>query len=84
MENETKKPVQTFREGAIGVSVWEREGSEGTFYEFTLSRSFKRSEDEAGYSQSFREYNDEALVKIIGLAVAFIRERGATEKKAAA
>lgn len=74
MENETKKPVQTFREGAIGASLWKREGQNGGFYEFTLTRSYKKSEDKAGYSQCFREYNGEALVKVIGQAVEFIRE----------
>ena len=84
MENETKKPVQTFREGAVGVSVWKREGTNGAFYEFTLSRSYKKSEEEAGYAQSFREDNEPALVNVIGLAAAFIREQGEQEKKEAA
>lgn len=81
MEYETKKPVQTFREGAIGVSLWKREGQNGCFYEFTLARSFKKSEDQAGYSQCFREYNEEALMKVIGLAAAFIREQGEQGEK---
>lgn len=84
MENETKKPVQTFREGAIAVSVWKREGKNGAFYEFTLSRSYKKSEEEAGYTQSFREDNEQALVKVIGEAAAFIRTQDPREAKQAA
>ena len=83
MENESKKPVQTFREGAIGVSVWKRESSDGPFYEFTVSRSYKKSEEEAGYSQSFREYNEQTLLKVIGQASAFIREQGEKEPSSA-
>lgn len=84
MENETKRPVQTFREGAIGVSVWERNGTNGPFYEFTLSRSYKKSEEDSGYSQSFREQNEAALTKVIGEASAFIRALDAGEVHEAA
>ena len=41
------------------------------------------SENEAGYSQCFREYNEEGLMKVIGLAAAFIREQ-ADQKPASA
>lgn len=81
MENETKKPLQTFREGAIGVSVWKREGKQGEFYEFTLARSYKKNEEEAGYSQTFREYNEQGLMKVIGQASAFIRSLQPNGKK---
>ena len=84
METETQKPVQTFREGAIGVSVWKRDSKNGVFYEFTLSRSYKKSEEEAGYSQSFREENEGALEKVIAMAAAFIREENKKEFKVAA
>jgi|CXWL01.1.fsa_nt_gi hypothetical protein len=73
MQDETTRPVQTFRDGAVGVSVWKRNGHQGEFYEFTLSRSYKKTEEEAGYAQTFREYNEEALMKVIGQATAFIR-----------
>ncbi|MBI1827242.1 MAG: hypothetical protein HY287_03570 [Planctomycetes bacterium] len=84
MENETKKPVQTFREGAVGVSVWKRNGKNGEFFEYTLSRSYKKSEEEAGYAQSFREDNEQALVSVVGQAAAFIREQNEKEKEQAA
>lgn len=83
MENETKKPVQTFREGAIGLSVWKRNGAQGTYYEFTLARAYKKSEDQVGYAQSFKEENEEALVKVIEQAAEFIRTKREEEKKAA-
>lgn len=84
MKEETKKPAQTFREGAIGASVWRRDSKNGVFYEVTLSRSYKKSDEEAGYSQSFREDNEQALVRVIGQAASFIREQGEQENKKAA
>jgi hypothetical protein len=71
MANETNRPVQTFREGAVGVSVWKRSGSQGDYYEFTLARSYVKNENEA------------ALVKVIAQAAEFIRNKHGEEKKAA-
>lgn len=84
MNNDANRPVQTFREGAIGASVWRREGKNGPFFEFTLSRSYVKSEDEAGYSANFREQNELALVKVVTQAAEFIRTQGAGEAKNAA
>ena len=65
MNNENNRPVQTFREGAVGLSIWKRVGSNGDYYEFTLSRSFVKSENEAGYSQCFKTENEKGLQKVI-------------------
>lgn len=81
MENENNKPIQTFREGALGVSVWKRDGNQGAFYEFTIARSYKKSADTAGYAQTFREYNEQALMNVIGQAAAFIRTLPCSEVK---
>jgi hypothetical protein len=83
MESETNRPVETFREGAIGASVWRREGRNGPFYEFTLSRSYVKSEEEAGYSQSFRQQNELALIKVITQVAEFIRAQEGEKLQAA-
>lgn len=84
MTNKDKHPIQTFRDKAIGVSIWERNGSNGTFYEFTLSRSYKKSETESGYANGFGEAHEEALVSVIRQAASWIREQaGVREEKAA-
>jgi hypothetical protein len=62
------KPIQTFRQGAIGASIWRRLGANGEFFEFSLSRSFKRSGDDAGYTQSYRARNAADLLAVIGAA----------------
>jgi len=73
MTSKTKHPVQTFRDKAIGVSIWERNGSNGPFYEFTVSRSFKKNNDDAGYTSSFRADNIEALRTVLAEAQAWLR-----------
>ena len=72
--NSNQKPIQTFREGAIGVSIWQGDGREGPFFDFTLSRSYKRSEDEAGYTGTFHAYNEEAISTVVRQACEWIRE----------
>jgi hypothetical protein len=47
-------PIKTFREGAIGISVWERDGKRGRYLELTMSRSYV-SKDKAGYTACFRK-----------------------------
>lgn len=69
------KPTKTFREGAIGVSVWERQGSKGTFYDFTVSRSYKNAENGSAYAATFRADNADAIVRVVSAAAAWIRER---------
>lgn len=68
------KPIQTFREGAIGLSVWQREGKAGTYFDFTVSRCFQKTEGEFSYSNSFHESNTEALTTVINRAAAWIEQ----------
>jgi|CXWL01.1.fsa_nt_gi hypothetical protein len=72
----SNKPVRTFREGAVGLSVWERQGKRGAFYDFTLSRSYKKGENGAGYTLTFREENAEAIVRVVSDAAHWMREQG--------
>jgi hypothetical protein len=72
-----KKPVQTFREGTIAASVWERAGRRGRYFELTVSRSFRRANEEAfGYSPCFRERDVEALKRCLDQAALWIRVQG--------
>jgi len=57
-------PVETFREGAIGASVWEREGKNGTFYEVTLSRAYLGN-GKVGYTGCFRLRDMEQLDEVL-------------------
>lgn len=80
MNNEEKpmnynKPTRTFREGAIGVSVWERQGKNGAFYDFTVSRSYKQGENGSAYASTFRADNADAMVRVVSAAAAWIREQ---------
>ena len=71
----SNKPAKTFREGAVGLSVWERQGSRGTFYDFALSRSYKNGDGKSAYATTFREDNAAAIVRVVNEAAAWIRER---------
>jgi hypothetical protein len=69
----SNKPIKTFRHGAIGLSVWERRGRNGVFYDFTLSRSYKGGDGGTSYTLTFREDNGEAIVRVVNDATAWIR-----------
>jgi len=68
------KPVANFREGNVGLSVWQREGNKGPFYEFTISRSYKKKDDTYGYSTSFSESNLKALWELLGQAAEWMEK----------
>lgn len=79
-------PVKTFRQGAIGASVWERSGSKGTFYEFTVSRSFKGADGKSGYAQTFHAYDSVGICWVVEQASSWIRgkeSQGSNEEVAA-
>lgn len=77
------KPVHTLRIGVISLSIWERSGSKGPFFEFTIARSFKNKEGKTAYSGSFREYDADSLLLVIERAVDDIRCRQRGKAKAA-
>ena len=68
------KPIMTFREGAIGLSIWQREGKAGAYFDFTLSRCYQAQTGQFSYSNSFHESNTEALARVIDLANQWIHE----------
>jgi len=78
---EQNKPIQTFRDaerGAVAASVWIRKtASAGVFYDISVSRSYKRENGEAGYSQNFGDRDLEALVRVIEQARDYIAEQKA-------
>ena len=67
------KPVKTFRDGAIGASIWARHGKQGAYFEVTFSRSWKDQETgDTGYAQCFSARNLDGLVQVLGDALAWI------------
>ena len=73
-----EKPIRTFRSGAVGVSIWQREGKHGTFHEFTMSRSFLAREGESGYTGSFRVKDLPGLRELLDRTGQWIVEQHAT------
>jgi hypothetical protein len=68
------RPIKVCRSGAIAASVWRRQTATGFEYlDFSLSRSWKtKNGQKEGYSQSFFERNEDALIAVIQEAVEFI------------
>lgn len=76
MDEEIKKPVQTFREGAVGASVWIRQAQKGPFFELTLSRAYKNERTGvSGYSMAFPERHLSALTRVVERARDWIAEQ---------
>ena len=79
MKEEDKRsktgPVKTIRQGAIGASIWERSGKKGTFYEYTISRSYKGADGKSGYAQTYHAYDSDAIRWVVEQASSWIRGR---------
>lgn len=68
-QRKTVKPVKEFREGSIKGAVWKREYDGKTFFNVSLSRSFKVEPENAGddgwrESASF-DLGDLEIVKLV-------------------
>ena len=77
-DSESRKPIQTFRRGAIGGSIWRKQSSTGlTYCDFSLSRSWKStSTGKDGYSTSFFDHNRDELKAVIDECCDYIEEYG--------
>lgn len=72
-------PIKTIRNGAIAANIWERQTPTGYGYlDFSISRSWKLKDGQReGYSSSFFESNEAALLDVITKAAEFIRTHNA-------
>jgi hypothetical protein len=75
-----KRPIEIIRDGSLAASLWERDGKNGRYFEFTLSRSYKAGEV-FRYSTTFHERDTEALKRVIDRAAEGIREKNGIETK---
>ncbi len=69
-----KRPTDVIRDGSLAASVWERNGKNGRYFEFTLSRSYK-VDGGFKYSTTFHERDAEALKSVIDGAAQGIRAK---------
>lgn len=78
-ESAKQHPIKTIRQGAIAANIWERQTPTGYGYlDFSISRSWKLKDGQReGYSSSFFETNEVALLEVITKAVEFIRTHNA-------
>jgi len=75
---DTSKPVQTFRDGAVGASIWLKNTQAGVFYDVTFSRAWKDEESgKSGYSQTFSDRYLDSLITVAEQAKQWIKEKKA-------
>ncbi len=75
-----KRPIEIIRDGSLAASLWERDGKNGRYYEFTLSRSYKAGEV-FRYSTTFHERDAEPLKRLLDRAAEGIREKSEPKAK---
>ena len=77
-DSETRKPVKTFRQGAVGGSVWLKQSNIGlVYYDFTLSRSWKSlASGKEGYSSNFFDSSREELKAVVDDCCDYIEDLG--------
>ena len=68
----SKAPAKVIRNAGIAASIWQRTNGKGeTYFDFSISRSWK-SDDGAGYSQNYFARNKDDLLKTIEEACVWI------------
>ena len=73
--NDKQSPVQVIRDdqdASIAASIWLRQTRAGVFYDVTVARAYKKSEDECGYSSTFGDRNLDAVLRVAERAKAWI------------
>lgn len=72
-----QQPIKVIRNGAVAASIWKRQTPTGFEYlDFSLSRSWKmKTGEKEGYSQSFFERNEPALLEVVSQACDYIRHQ---------
>lgn len=72
----SKKPVQTYRIGAVSVSIFENQSDGRTFHTVSLQRSY-RDGDEWKHSTTLTLSDMPSAIRVLKLARNFIEEREA-------
>jgi hypothetical protein len=81
--NETNRPVQTIRYGAIKATIWRNATRTGTMFSTTVSRSFKGDDDNWRESHSFGPSDLPTVAKVLLDAHTWVQEQIAGEKEEA-
>ena len=76
-----KRPISIVRDRSLAASLWERNGKNGRYFEFTLSRSYKVG-DGFRYSTTFHERDADVLKRVIDRAAEGIREQSGNGQNA--
>jgi len=80
-EQQSNRPEQSLRYGAVEAAIWRNNGENGDFLNTTFSRHF-RHEDEWKQTDSFREQDLPTLSKAAADAHSRIQEMKAADRSA--
>ncbi len=76
------KPVANFRSGVLSVSVWEQDGSNGTFYRANAQRAFKREgAEDWEHTDSFGRDDMLIVAELMRTAWAWIMRKESEAKR---
>ena len=64
MSEETNKPVKEFRFGAVKAAVWKREHDGQTFFNVSVSRSYKTDKIDGPDDHGWRETNSFGVTEL--------------------
>lgn len=80
-QDENRKPIQTFRSGALSAAIWTREHDGKIFYSVTSSRAFKKDdESDWQYSESLNHDDLPLMAQLLNMCFAWITVQRAKEK----
>ncbi len=80
LQEEKTKPVWKDRMGAVGVAVWQNQGENGTFYNVTFGRLYKK-EDQWHESESFGREDLSLVAKLASRAQDWIYDNSKDKKE---
>ena len=74
-----KRPVKTFRQGSLSLSLWARTrtvgGNPKTFYSAALERSYQNKQGKTAYTKTFDADDLPLVAKLCTQAFAYVQEQ---------
>lgn len=78
--SEKPKPLHTIRVGFIHAAIWSNPGQHGPFYNVTIERRFRGSDEQWQSSGSFSRDDLLIVAKVVDLAHTYICELQAADR----
>lgn len=77
-QQQNRKPIHTLRAGALSVSIWENESTNGVWYSANVNRAYTRDEGKSWeYTDTFGRDDICTAAKLLDLAHTWILKQEA-------